>query len=96
MADDEQRRTAAIERLKEKRSFSQDVVAYVVVNAFLVFIWAITGGGYFWPAWIMGGWGIGVIMHAWTVYGQRPISETEIEREMQREAERDHRPADNA
>ncbi|MGZ4682655.1 MAG: 2TM domain-containing protein [Acidimicrobiales bacterium] len=85
MADDEQRRAAAIERLKEKRSFSQDVVAYVVVNAFLVFIWAITGRGYFWPAWIMGAWGIGLVMHAWTVFGQRPITESEIQQEMQRD-----------
>jgi hypothetical protein len=84
MADDEQRRSAAIDRLKAKRSFGQDVVAYVVVNGFLVAIWAVTGGGYFWPAWLMGAWGIGLAMHAWTVYGQRPITESDIEREMRR------------
>jgi hypothetical protein len=85
MADVEQRRAAAIERLKEKRGLRQDAVAYVVVNAFFVFIWAITDRGYFWPAWIMGAWGIGLVLHAWTVYGQRPITESEIEHEMQRD-----------
>jgi uncharacterized membrane protein YecN with MAPEG domain len=85
MVDDDKRREAAIERLKAKRSFSQNLVSYVVVNAFLVFIWAITGAGYFWPAWVMGGWGIGLVLHAWTVFGQRPITESEIQHEIQRE-----------
>ena len=82
---DEKRRTAAIERLKAKRAFWQNVVSYVVVNAFLVGVWALTGAGYFWPAWVLGGWGIGVVMHGWTVFGQKPISEEEIEAEMTRD-----------
>ncbi len=85
MADDADRRTAAIEQLKAKRAFWQDLVSYMVVNGFLVVVWAITGRGYFWPAWVMAGWGIGVVLHAWTVFGQRPISEAEIRREMDRQ-----------
>ena len=54
--EDERRRTAAIERLKAKRAFWQNLVSYLVVNAFLVGVWALTGAGYFWPAWVMAGW----------------------------------------
>jgi hypothetical protein len=89
MADDADRRTAAIEQLKAKRAFWQDLVSYVVVNGFLVVVWAITGRGYFWPAWVMAGWGIGVVLHAWTVFGQRPISEAEIRKEMDRQQRTD-------
>jgi hypothetical protein len=78
------RRTAAIERLKNRRSFGQHLVSYVVVNAMLIGIWAATGGGYFWPAWVLGFWGIGLVMHAWTAFVQKPITEEDIEREMRR------------
>src|SRR3954453_1636389 len=37
---------------------------YASVNLFLVAIWAITGGGYFWPIWPILGWGVGVACHA--------------------------------
>ena len=77
-------RDLAIERLKEKREFSQHIVAYVVINAFLVGIWAWGDRGYFWPGWVLAGWGIGLVLHAWTLYGQKPISEAEIEREMRK------------
>ncbi len=77
-------RQLAIKRLKQKREFQQNIVAYVVVNAFLVGIWFFTGRGYFWPAWVMLGWGIGVVLHAWDVYGRKPITEEEIQREMGR------------
>jgi 2TM domain-containing protein len=77
-------RKAAIERLKNRRSFAQHVVSYVVVNAFLIGIWFATGGGYFWPAWVLGGWGIGLVLHAWTAFFQRPITEADVAREMKR------------
>lgn len=84
MPDEDVSRKAAIDRLKNRRAFGQDLVAYVVVNGFLVLIWAFTGGGYFWPAWIMGAWGIGLVLHAWTAFFQRPITEEDVEREMRR------------
>jgi hypothetical protein len=39
----------------------EHVRAYVGVCAMLVAIWALTGGGYFWPIWPILGWGIGVL-----------------------------------
>ena len=35
---------------------------YLAVNALLVGIWFFSGGGYFWPIWVMGGWGLGLII----------------------------------
>ena len=77
-------RKEAIERLKARRELSTHVVSYLVVNTFLVVVWFLTGAGYFWPAWVLAGWGIGLVLHVYTVFFQRPISETEIEREIGR------------
>ena len=63
-----------------------NVVSYVVVNLALIVIWARTDSDSFWPIWVIGGWGIGLIFHAWTVFGQKPITEADVQREMQRNA----------
>ena len=34
------------------------LVAFVAVNLVLVAVWALSGGGYFWPVWPMLGWGL--------------------------------------
>jgi uncharacterized membrane protein YecN with MAPEG domain len=84
VAEEYNARDQAIQRLKAKRGFQANVVTYVIVNLFLVFIWAITTRGYPWFLWVMGGWGLGLAMHAWTIYGSKPITEDEIQREMER------------
>jgi hypothetical protein len=45
------------------RAFPEHLATYLAVNAALVVIWALTGAGYFWPIWIILGWGIGVASH---------------------------------
>jgi hypothetical protein len=84
MTDEDDKRKAAIRRLMAKRGFWNHAVTYLVVNALLVAIWEVTGPRYFWPIWVMGGWGIGLILHAWNVFFVRPVSEDEIRREMER------------
>jgi hypothetical protein len=79
---EEQLRQAAIKRLKKRRDFRNHVVTYVIINAFLVVIWYFTDRGYFWPMWVMIGWGIGLAFNAWDVYGRKEISDTEIQAEM--------------
>jgi hypothetical protein len=84
-ADSEQElRKLAVSRLKKKRDFSTHVVIYVIVNAMLVGIWAVTGAGFFWPIFPILGWGIGVGANAWDVYGRKPITEEEVRRETER------------
>jgi hypothetical protein len=87
MATEEELRAEAIKAVKRKREFKNHVIAYIIVNAFLVVVWYFAGAGYFWPAWVMGGWGIGVAFNAWEVYGRThgAISEAEIQREIDRQ-----------
>jgi hypothetical protein len=81
--DEQERRDAAIKRIKDKRDFKTHAVSYVVVNIFLIGVWVVSGGGYFWPGWVMAGWGIGLVLHGWQTYrGERPITEEDIQREM--------------
>jgi 2TM domain len=84
MATDSDIRAAAVQRLKKRREFGSHVVVFLLVNAAVWAIWAVTGSGYPWPAWMTGLWGIGLATNAWDVYGRRPITEAEIRHEMDR------------
>jgi hypothetical protein len=76
-------RNAAVERLKKKREFYQHLLAYVLVNAFLVGLWAlVSDGGFFWPVFSILGWGIGLAFHAWETFSWPAFSEEKIRREM--------------
>jgi uncharacterized ion transporter superfamily protein YfcC len=81
---DQELREQAIRQLRKKRDFRTHLFIYVLVNAMLVVIWAVTGAGFFWPAFVILGWGIGVAAHAWDVYARKPITEEEIRRETER------------
>ena len=83
-------RDRAVEQLKKRRDFRGHLLVYVLVNAFLVVIWAITGEhGFFWPVFVIGAWGIGLVMNAWDVYWRRDITEADIQRELGRGNQRD-------
>lgn len=77
-------REAARRRLRARRDFLSNIVAYVVINAALVVIWATSGGGYFWPAWVIGLWGVGLLLHAWNSFWRPPMTEADIDAEMRR------------
>jgi hypothetical protein len=79
-------RSQAVERLKKKRDFKAHLLIYFLVNAFLVVIWAVSSDDdtFFWPIFVIVGWGIGVVANAWDVYGRKPITEEEIRREQER------------
>src|SRR5262249_57547457 len=83
--EDVELRKGGVRRLEAKRGFLTHAVVFGLVNSLLVIIWA-TGSerGFFWPAWPIGGWGIGLGLHWWSVYFQRPILEDEIRREIER------------
>jgi len=84
MLSEEDLRKEATRRVHKRRDLGAHVVAYVVVNAMLVGIWLLTGGGYFWPAWVMLGWGVGLLLNVWDVYFRRPVTPHDIEQEMDR------------
>jgi hypothetical protein len=77
-------REQAVASLKKKRDFKSHLFIYVAVNVLLVVIWAVASDGFFWPIFVIGGWGIGLAANAWEVYGRKPITESEIARETDR------------
>jgi fatty acid desaturase len=79
-------RAQAMARLQARRRFQRHALIYAVVIGLFVGIWALTNfGGYFWPIWPALLWGIALAIHAWTVYGQRPITDADIDRELGRD-----------
>ena len=87
-------REDAVARLRRKRKFAQDAVAFISINGLLWLIWLIadrsTDGSIPWPAWISLVWGFFLALDGWRAYGpwpsslSTPISESEIERELER------------
>jgi hypothetical protein len=84
---DPELRERAMLRVKQKRDFYSHVVIYFAVNAVLVFVWWMTGGGYPWFLWPMGIWGIFVIVNGVQV-AFMPAGGAEFERQVDAEVER--------
>lgn len=81
---EEERRAYAIKRIKEKNDFLTHLIVYLVVNTMLVVIWFMVSGGgfFFWPIIPILGWGVGLVMHGYSVYRGNIVTESEIQREM--------------
>jgi 2TM domain len=78
-------RDRAVKRLKKRRDFHAHLLVYVLVNATIVAVWALTGRhGFFWPAFPILAWGIGVVMNAWDVYHDEDFTDEQIAREVAR------------
>lgn len=81
-------REQALDRLKKRRDFKAHLLVYTLVNLGLWGIWAViaasSGGSWPWPVFLTLFWGIGLVMNAWDVYFRRPITEQELEREIDR------------
>ncbi|MEU4421503.1 2TM domain-containing protein [Actinoplanes sp. NPDC024001] len=78
-------RQAAVEKLRKRRELQVHLLAYALVNFFLIVIWWLTSpGGFFWPMFPLFGWGIGIVFHAWDVLIGSEPSEEAIRAEMQR------------
>jgi hypothetical protein len=85
MATEEELRSAALKRIAERRAFYTHIGIYVIVNLALIGFWWIQGGGYFWPGWVIFGWGIGLASHGFGVFSeQRQPDEDKIQREMEK------------
>ena len=78
-------RERAIRRLKKRRDFHAHLLVYALFNSFIVGIWFVTSAsGFFWPAFPIAFWGIGVVMNGWDVYHPEEFDEEAISREMHR------------
>jgi hypothetical protein len=77
-------RGRALGRLKKKADFRTHLLIYLLVNGVIILIWAMTGSGFFWPAFVLGGWGIGLMANAVDAYVVDTPTEEQIESEMER------------
>ena len=51
----------ASKRVKERKRFYGGLTTYLIVNAVLIVIWALSGQGYMWFLWPLGIWGVFVL-----------------------------------
>lgn len=85
----EEQRDEQLWRMAKKRAgFKQNLISYILINAFLWGIWWFTAGrharntGFPWPAWVMLGWGIGLVFNYVEAY--RGDKETMAEKEYEK------------
>jgi len=55
-------------RVKAKKDFYGNLIAWAVVNIILVIVWALSGRGYPWFLWPLGIWGAFVLVHFLRVF----------------------------
>jgi hypothetical protein len=78
-------RQQAIDRLQSKRGVTTSAMSFAGIAVVLILIWLISGRGFFWPIFPIAGLAIALALQAWNVYGQKSISEDDIQREMRKE-----------
>jgi len=83
--EEERLRQRAVTQVKKRRDFFGHLLIFVLVNAAAITIWATVGdGGFFWPIFLLFGWGIGLVMNAWDVFYRSYSDEAQIQREIER------------
>lgn len=70
---DEERYFKAKKRVEEIKGFYGNLLAYIVVNVFLLIINLVTSPEYLWFFWPMLGWGVGVFLHGMKVFNYLPF-----------------------
>ena len=72
---EEQRDEKLWQVAKKRANFQRSLASYFIINAFLWAVWWFTDGrkeithGVPWPAWVMIGWGIGLLFQYMSAYG---------------------------
>ena len=67
--DEQARYQEAKKRVEEIKGFYLHLASYLFVNVALIVINLLTSPEYLWFIWPLIGWGIGLIVHAFTVFG---------------------------
>ncbi|MFM9876553.1 MAG: 2TM domain-containing protein [Rhodoglobus sp.] len=84
--DDAELRALATKRIKARSDFYHYLWVWLGVSILLTVIWFLTTpGGYFWPAWAIGGMGIAAFFQAISVFGPGGvITDSRIDAEVER------------
>lgn len=92
LSPEERIRKQVEKRIEERNGLFTHFTAYVMVNLMMWGIWLFSGGGFPWPMFVTGGWGIGMVAHYMdyrSKYGVGRIRREEmVQREIERERER--------
>ena len=79
----------AKKRVEDKRGFFVHFTVYIVVNIMLALIWAFVTKGFPWFLIVIGGWGIGVLMHFLSVFVfEKKTDSRAVDRAVEKEAEK--------
>jgi len=76
---------AAKERVENRIGFLVHLTVYLLSSVVFVIVWFTASGGpgqYFWPAWPIAAWGIGVLFHAILVFGDKGFMRNYREKKM--------------
>lgn len=68
---EEKRLARARERVAQIKGFYAHLIIFVAVLVLLFAVDASTGGNW-WVQWVFLGWGIGVLAHAFAIFGSAP------------------------
>ncbi|MDO7883337.1 2TM domain-containing protein [Antiquaquibacter soli] len=71
--NDDELRSLAVKRLKARSDFYRYLLVWLAVSAIVTFVWWMTGAGYFWPGWVIGGMGIAALFQAIDVFGKHGV-----------------------
>jgi hypothetical protein len=83
--NDDELRSIATKRLKARSDFYTYLLVWLAVSLIVTFVWAMSGMGYFWPGWVIGGMGIAAVFQAIDVFGKhRVITDGAIDAEIER------------
>ncbi|MBK0369194.1 2TM domain-containing protein [Flavobacterium agrisoli] len=82
----------AKKKVEEIKGFYGNLISYVAVNGFLVFLNLRTSPEYLWSLWPIMGWGVGLLIHGLKVFDVMPFfgkewEEKKINELMQKEKE---------
>ena len=81
---EQMRAVAQVQRWHDSKAH---VGAYVLINTVLIIIWALTGGGTFWPGIPLAAWGLGLSSQHF-LNSFSPIGEERVRRELRRQRDR--------
>jgi hypothetical protein len=69
-------------QLQRWRDFISHLTAYLVVNAIFIALWAISGRSFFWPAFPLIGWGVGLSFQHFSEVLRGPITDDQVQRRL--------------
>ncbi len=73
-------------QILKRRAFYVHLAIFVAVQAMLVGVWAVAGGGFLWFLFPLMGWGIGIVAHGASAFLMSHPDDVVLEREQRRAA----------